>query len=193
MILCDCLPEVAPNQASFDYFPVEISLAAHGIVWGPYQEPETALQMLSVMVWLLSSQSGCHNCRNLHFSRPILHIALTELVDYVPPSRLCQIVKPHLLLPKALHAVLYVLEIVPITQPGSSSSLSLPSSVTSSSSSSSSPSSSSSELARSLKLPPITFSFSSNVVSGCVVVDRAFSNLPQMFLLLHNRCLGVLN
>ena len=70
-----------------------------------------------------------------------------------------------------------VLKIVPITQPGSSSSLSLPSSVSSSSSSSSFPSSSSSELARLLKLSPIAFNISSSVISGFVVVDLAFSTL----------------
>jgi len=68
-----------------------------------------------------------------------------------------------------------VLEIVPITQPGSSSLHSLPSSVSSSSSSWSSPSSSSSELARLLYLYVIACNISSNVVSGFVVVDCAFS------------------
>jgi len=68
-----------------------------------------------------------------------------------------------------------VLENVPITQPGSSSSLSLPRSVSSLSSSSSSPSSSSSELARFLRLPMKAFNNSTNDVSGFVVVDRAFS------------------
>jgi len=68
-----------------------------------------------------------------------------------------------------------VLEIVPIPQPGSSSSLSLPSSRLSSSSSSSSPSSPSSELTRSLGLSPIAFNISSNVVSGLVVVNPVFS------------------
>jgi len=53
-ILCDCLPEVSPNPASFHYFPVKISLAAFLIVWGRYQEPAQALHMLSRMVWLLS-------------------------------------------------------------------------------------------------------------------------------------------
>jgi hypothetical protein len=33
-VLCDCLPEVSPNPASFDYFPVESSLAAFVIVQG---------------------------------------------------------------------------------------------------------------------------------------------------------------
>jgi len=50
---------------------------------------------------------GLHNCRNLQFICPILHISLTELVGCVPPSQLHQFVKPHLLLPKALCAVLY--------------------------------------------------------------------------------------
>jgi len=68
-----------------------------------------------------------------------------------------------------------ILEIVPITQPGSSSLLSLPSSVSSASSSLCSPSASSSELAWSLRLSPTAFNISSNVVSDFVVVDRAFS------------------
>jgi len=67
-----------------------------------------------------------------------------------------------------------VLEIVPITQPGSSSSLSLPSSV-SSSTSSSAPSSTSLQLPRSLRLSPIAFNISLNVFSGFLVVDLAFS------------------
>jgi len=57
-ILCDCLPEVSLIQASLDYFPVETSLAAFGIVQGWYHEAAKALQMLSVMVWLLSSLFG---------------------------------------------------------------------------------------------------------------------------------------
>jgi hypothetical protein len=36
-VLCDCLPEVSPNPASFDYFPVKTSLAAFVIVQGQYQ------------------------------------------------------------------------------------------------------------------------------------------------------------
>jgi len=75
-----------------------------------------------------------------------------------------------------------VLDIVLITQPRSSSSFSLPCSVSSSSSSSSSwsscsssPSSYSSELAWSLRLSPITFHISSMVSSGFLVVHCAFS------------------
>jgi len=48
-----------------------------------------------------------HNSRNLQVSRPIHHISLREVVGCVHPSRLSQLVKPHLLLPKALHAALY--------------------------------------------------------------------------------------
>jgi len=50
---------------------------------------------------------GLHNCRNLQFSRPVLHISLTEVVCCIPPSRLHQFVKPHPLLPNALYLVLY--------------------------------------------------------------------------------------
>jgi len=68
-----------------------------------------------------------------------------------------------------------VLEIVPITHSGSSSWLSLPSSVSSSSLSSSSPFCPSSELARSLRLPPLAFNISWNIVSGILVVVPALS------------------
>ena len=47
------------------------------------------------------------NCQKLYFGSPMLHISLMELVGCVPPSRLPQFVKPHLLLLKTLHAVLY--------------------------------------------------------------------------------------
>jgi len=66
-----------------------------------------------------------------------------------------------------------IFAIVPITQPGSSSSLSWHSSV--SSSSSSSPSSPSSELARSLRLPPIATIISWNQFSGSSSVNPTFS------------------
>ena len=66
-----------------------------------------------------------------------------------------------------------ILEIVPITQLGKSSLLSLPSSV--SASSSSSRSSSFSELARSLKLSPISFNISWHVLQGILIVNPAYS------------------
>jgi len=50
---------------------------------------------------------GPPNSWNLEFSRPVLHISLTGVVNHVAPSRLHHLVKPHRLLPKALHAVLY--------------------------------------------------------------------------------------
>jgi len=78
-----------------------------------------------------------------------------------------------------------ILEIVPITQPGLSSSLSLLSCEFSSSSSSSCPSSSSSEQARLLRLTPIAFNVASNVVSGFLVVDSAFST----FLICSSSCI----
>jgi len=78
-----------------------------------------------------------------------------------------------------------VLEIVAITQRGSSSSLSLPSSVSSSSSSSFFLFSSSSELARLLRPSPTVFSISSHGVSDIVVVDRAFST----FLICSSSCI----
>jgi len=48
-----------------------------------------------------------NNDRNVQFSSPILYISLTEILGCVPPSGLCQLVKPHLRLPNTLHAVLY--------------------------------------------------------------------------------------
>jgi len=69
-----------------------------------------------------------------------------------------------------------VLEIVPITQPGLSSSLILPCSV--SSSSSSSPFSPLSELARSLILSAIATIISSNVFWGYVIGNPTFSAVP---------------
>jgi len=68
-----------------------------------------------------------------------------------------------------------MLEVVPITQPGSSSSLSSPSSGSFSSSSWSSPLSPSSELVSSLRLSQTEFNLSSNVVRGIVVVKPPFS------------------
>jgi len=47
------------------------------------------------------------NCPNLQFGSPILHISITKVVGWIPPSGLGQFIKPHLLLPKTLHAVLY--------------------------------------------------------------------------------------
>jgi len=52
-------------------------------------------------------RSRLHNCLNLQLSYHKLHNSLKEVVSSVPLSRLHQFVKPHLLLPKALHAVLY--------------------------------------------------------------------------------------
>jgi len=49
---------------------------------------------------------GFHNCWNLQFGHPILHISLTQVVRCIPPVRLCLLVKHHLPLPKTLHAVL---------------------------------------------------------------------------------------
>jgi len=50
---------------------------------------------------------GLDNCRNLQFGCHILHMSLTEVVGCVPPSWLLWSVKPHLLPPKTLHTVLY--------------------------------------------------------------------------------------
>jgi len=58
-------------------------------------------------------QCGCsqislvfENCWKLQFGCPILHSSLTIVVGRVPPSRLRQFIKPHLLLLNTLHAVL---------------------------------------------------------------------------------------
>jgi len=50
---------------------------------------------------------GLDNRQNLQFGCPIPHISFTKVVGCIPPSRLGQFVKSHLLLAKALHAVLY--------------------------------------------------------------------------------------
>jgi len=50
---------------------------------------------------------GLDNRRNHQFGSLIPHISLTKVVGCIPPSRLGQFIKSHLLLPKALHAVLY--------------------------------------------------------------------------------------
>ena len=71
-----------------------------------------------------------------------------------------------------------VLEIVPITQPSSSSSLRMPSSICSSSSFSSSPSCSSSDLARSLRLSLTALNISSNVFTTFLVVNSVSSPFP---------------
>jgi len=68
-----------------------------------------------------------------------------------------------------------ILEIVFITQPGLSSSLSLPTPVSASLSSSSSPVFSSSEHTRLVKLFLIWFNIPSNGISGFLVVNRTFS------------------
>jgi hypothetical protein len=39
VVLCDGVPEVSPNRASFEYFPIETSLAAFMNVQGQYQDP----------------------------------------------------------------------------------------------------------------------------------------------------------
>jgi len=91
-------------------------------------------------------------------------IRLTEGVSCLLPSQLCEFIKLYLLLPKPIPALLYVVVIGPITQLGSSSSLSWTCSI--SSSSSSSPSSPLLELARSLRLFPIVTIISWNFIWG---------------------------
>jgi len=68
-----------------------------------------------------------------------------------------------------------ILEIMPISQPGLSSSCSLRSARSSSSSTSSWQSAASSELLRLLRLSPMACNISSNIVSGFVVVKPALS------------------
>jgi hypothetical protein len=50
---------------------------------------------------------GLDNRRNHQFGIPLPHISLTKVVGCIPPSRLGQFIKSHLLLPKPLHVVLY--------------------------------------------------------------------------------------
>ena len=86
-----------------------------------------------------------------------------------------------------------VLDNMPVTQPGSSISLGLPSSVSSPSCFSSSPSCSSSKVERLLRPSLIAFNNSSNYVSGCPVVAPPNFSRRHIVQLLHNRCLCVLN
>jgi hypothetical protein len=86
---------------------------------------------------------------------------------------LCQFIKFHLGLPRPLRELPGRLVIVPITHPGSSSSLSWPFCI--SASSSSSLPSASSDHAISLELCPIATSISLNVVSGSLVFNPAYS------------------
>ena len=117
---------------------------------------------------------GFNNCRNLQFRSPIHHISPTEVdacvaqPGHVNSSSLIYFCR------KLSMRWCTVFELLPIPQPRSSS-LGLPSSVYSSSSSSSSPFCSSSEILKSLKLAPIAFYVSSDIVSGFLVVAPAFS------------------
>ena len=124
---------------------------------------------------------GYDNRRILWFGNSTPRISLTIIVGCIPISQLGQFINPHLLLQKLSMWCRTVLEIEPITQPGSSSTLSLPSIVSSSSSSLSSPSWSSSELARSLGLSPIAFDISSTVVLCFLVVVPVFSAVVISF------------
>ena len=114
------------------------------------------------------------DCWNCQLGFAVLLIASMEVVCRVPPypggvtlsssSFFCR---------KLSRRCCTVLEIVSITQPGSSSSPSLPCCV----SSSSSPSSSSSELARSLRRSQIACNISSNVCPGSLDVKPLLSAL----------------
>jgi len=112
-------------------------------------------------------------CQNLRFECAILLISFTEVVGCILPPRLSQLLSFICFCQNLSVHRFTILLIVPITQPGSSSSLSLPHSV--SLSYSSFPSSPSSELARSLRLSPIVTSISSNVFSGSLYVNPAIS------------------
>jgi len=118
-----------------------------------------------IRLWLNDSQNHQFGC-----AVPLM--SFMEVVGCILPSQLCQFVKLHLLLSNPLHVLLDRFVIVPITQPGSSSSRSLPFAL---SSSSSSPSSPSSELTGSLRLSPIATIISSNVFSGSLFVNPVIS------------------
>jgi len=126
-----------------------------------------------------------NNRRNLQAGRPLLLISSTDVGGCIAPAWLGQFVNLPLLLPKLLHVMLYCLESVPVTQPGVSSLLTLLSYGSSSSSSSSSQSCLSLKLAISLRLSPMAFNIFSNVLSGFVFVNPAFSS----FLLSSCSCL----
>jgi len=67
--------------------------------------------MLSKYCWGWCGCKGVYlvldNNQNLQFGSPVPRITRMEVVGCVPPSRLRQFSKTHLLLPTTLHAVLY--------------------------------------------------------------------------------------
>jgi len=134
-----------------------------------------------------------HTCQNLQFSHPELHIYLREVVGCVPPSRLRHFVKLHLVLPKALHAeqfrfgdsahhparfiifaqlaklsiFLIIILVFPILL-----------------------------IFRTCMIGQTVSNSIQHLLKCCFRLCGCRSclfNIPQMFLLLHNRCLRVLN
>jgi len=112
---------------------------------------------------------------NLQFSCPVILIPRTEVVGPSPQPGCVKLSSIICVFRKCSMRSCTVLEIVAMTQPGSSFSLTLPRTGSSSSVSSASSTSPSSELARSFKLSPMAFNISSNVNSGLVVVNPTFS------------------
>ena len=98
---------VSPNPASVDYFLVE----SHSWHWSLSLDNINNLHMLSKCCqgWCGCRRVylGLDHCQNLQFGSPILHISLTKVLGCIPPTWLDHFVKPHLLQPKTLHAVLY--------------------------------------------------------------------------------------
>jgi len=106
-MLCVRVTMLSQNQAPYDYFLVEKSLAAFVIFRESYQESPYAIQMCC---WRCAWKCICfgrNDCRNLQFCCPVHSISFREVVGRLPPSWLCEFVKPHLLLPKSVQAVLY--------------------------------------------------------------------------------------
>jgi len=171
-----CVTVISANPASFDYILGEKSLPVFAIVLGWSQESAYALQMFvgdgvaaDVSIWGLIS-TGTFNSAVPYFIclSPKLLAASPQPGGLNSSSLIC-------FCHKLCIQCCTVLEIVPITLPGLSSSLSLPCTVSCSSSSSSYPSYSSSELRRWLWIFPIAFNISPKVVSGFLVVAPTFS------------------
>jgi len=166
---------VSRNLASYDYFSVERSHVACAIFWGRYRKSLYTHQMWLVQVWLQAFMFPAQRLpepSKQQFRTSYLAHGCVWLRPSIPVVWICQALSA---CATTRYVVLHCLEIFPITQPGSSCFLSLPSSVSCSSSSSSSPPSSSSGLARSLRLSPIAYDISWIVFLGFLVVNLTFS------------------
>jgi len=102
-----CSTAASQNLASYDWFQVKRSLVAFPIFRGWCQDTPSALQLLPVQVTLYQHPSAVEQ-----LPEPSIWICHTPYLIYrsvgcMLPSRLCQLVKLHLLLSKSLHALLH--------------------------------------------------------------------------------------